>query len=197
MKNLYEILDVEKTASQQDIKNAYFKLAKKYHPDASDKAEIKKFYEISDAYRVLSNPEEKTAYDQTLKSGKIEKILVEEPAPHPTIYKEEKNTDDEFRKREMLSFKRKIFWSAIARVIGLGLLLAVGGYILSALLDGNRLLGAISGSVMGVIWSAFSNFDVDSFIQPERKAKKVKIISWLFFILGLVYFIQLLIRRVF
>ena len=95
----------------------------------------------------------------------------------------------------MLSFKRKIFWSAIARVIGLALLLALGGYILSALLDGNRLSGAISGSVMGVIWSVFSNFDVNSFIQSESKAKKVKIISWLFFSLGFIYFIQLLIRK--
>ena len=197
MKDLYKILGIEIKASPEEIKNAYYKLAKKYHPDASDKAEIQKFYEIADAYRVLSNPAEKTAYDQTLESGKIGRILVEETPAHPTIYAEEKKTDDEFRKREMLSFKRKIFWSAIARVIGLGLLLAVGGYILSALLEGNRLLGAISGSLMGAIWSVFSNFDVNSFIQSESKAKKVKIISWLFFSLGLIYFIQLLIRRVF
>ena len=107
MKNLYEILGIEKTASQQDIKNAYFQLAKKYHPDASDKAEIKKFYEISDAYRVLSNPQEKTAYDQTLESGKIGRILVEEDSAHPTIYKEEKKTDDEFRKRKCSALNEK------------------------------------------------------------------------------------------
>jgi curved DNA-binding protein CbpA len=194
MENLYEILGVQETSSLPEIKTAYFKLAKKHHPDASDRAEIKKFYEATEAYRVLSDPEQRRAYDQTLKGGKIEKILVEEPV-HPTIFKEAGVADEEFRKKEMYSFKRKIYFKAILRIIGFGLALAAIACVFSYILNGNRFIGLLAGLIIGVIWSISSNFDVDSFIQSERNKKITKIISRSAMGLSIAYFIWLLIRR--
>ena len=63
-RDYYEVLELSKGASDEDIKKAYRKLAKKYHPDlnkAPDAAE--KFKEVQEAYEVLSDPQKKAAYD--------------------------------------------------------------------------------------------------------------------------------------
>ena len=58
MKNPYDILEVDRSASAADIKKAYRKLAKKYHPDKSEGSE-EKFKEIADAYDTLTDPKKK------------------------------------------------------------------------------------------------------------------------------------------
>lgn len=67
----YATLGVDKSASEQEIKKAYRKLAVKYHPDknAGDKKAEERFKEISEAYAVLSDPEKKRQYDQFGDSG--------------------------------------------------------------------------------------------------------------------------------
>ena len=64
-KSLYETLGISETASVDEIKKAYRKLARKYHPDVNkDKDAEDKFKEINAAYEVLSDPEKKQQYDQ-------------------------------------------------------------------------------------------------------------------------------------
>lgn len=63
-RDYYEVLNVPKTSSSDEIKSAYRKLALKYHPDRNKSSEAEeKFKEISEAYAVLSDPEKRTRYD--------------------------------------------------------------------------------------------------------------------------------------
>jgi curved DNA-binding protein len=68
----YKILGLEKNASADDIKKAYRKLARKYHPDLNpnDKEAHKKFQQINEANEVLSDPENRKKYDQYGKDWK-------------------------------------------------------------------------------------------------------------------------------
>jgi len=65
-KDYYQILGVSRSASSDDIKKAYYKLAHKHHPDKG--GDENKFKEINEAYQVLSNREKKEQYD---KFGKV------------------------------------------------------------------------------------------------------------------------------
>ena len=65
-RDYYEILEVTKTATVEEIKKAYRKKAIQYHPDKNpgDKEAEEKFKEAAEAYDVLSNPEKRSRYDQ-------------------------------------------------------------------------------------------------------------------------------------
>ncbi len=65
-RDYYEVLGIERTASEEEVKKAYRKLALKYHPDRNpnDKASEEKFKELGEAYEVLIEPQSRAAYDQ-------------------------------------------------------------------------------------------------------------------------------------
>lgn len=64
-KDYYKILGVAREAEQDDIKRAYRKLARKYHPDVSKESDAEeRFKEVNEAYEVLKDPEKRKAYDQ-------------------------------------------------------------------------------------------------------------------------------------
>lgn len=64
-KDYYDTLGIKRGATQDEIKRAYRKLARKYHPDVSQEAEAEqRFKEVGEAYEVLKDPEKRAAYDQ-------------------------------------------------------------------------------------------------------------------------------------
>ena len=65
-RDFYEVLGCDRSATEKDLKKAYRKLARKYHPDSNpdNKEAERKFREISEAYEILSDPEKRKLYDQ-------------------------------------------------------------------------------------------------------------------------------------
>ncbi|MCX4286189.1 MAG: DnaJ domain-containing protein, partial [Clostridia bacterium] len=65
-KDYYKVLGVDKNASQEQIKSAYRKLAKQYHPDLhpGDNAAAEKFKEVNEAYSVVGDPDKRGKYDR-------------------------------------------------------------------------------------------------------------------------------------
>ena len=70
-KDPYSVLELDETATQDEIKKAYRKLAKRYHPDANpgDAKAEERFKEVSEAYEILTDPEKKRQYDQIRQGG--------------------------------------------------------------------------------------------------------------------------------
>ena len=64
--NCYEILGVDKKASDTDIKKAFYKLSLKYHPDKNpgNKEALDMFYQIQEAYKILKDPSKRYVYDE-------------------------------------------------------------------------------------------------------------------------------------
>jgi len=64
-KDYYEVMGVARDATQDEVKRAYRKLSRKYHPDVSTEADAEeRFKEVGEAYAVLKDPEKRAAYDQ-------------------------------------------------------------------------------------------------------------------------------------
>ena len=76
MKDYYEILDLDRDASEERIRKAYRKQAMKYHPDHNpgDLEAEERFKEVAEAYGVLIDPVKRSEYDQWLKSGAQERV---------------------------------------------------------------------------------------------------------------------------
>lgn len=105
-KNYYDILGVSKDASAEEIKKAYLKLAKKYHPDTSkeDNAE-EMMAKINEAYDVLSDERKRAKYDLDLAKGTVESSYVSEEEYEETM----KNYSEKERKvAERLAVKQAI-----------------------------------------------------------------------------------------
>lgn len=85
----YDVLDLDRDATPEEIKAAYYKLAREHHPDvASDNPEVtQKFALISEAYRILSDPQRRHQYDRTLPQKSY-------PLRHPTPEKIWRETTD-------------------------------------------------------------------------------------------------------
>jgi curved DNA-binding protein CbpA len=66
MRNYYEVLGVPQHAGPQEIRQAFRRLARRFHPDAGPEGSGERFQEVSEAYRTLSDPERRRSYDRAL-----------------------------------------------------------------------------------------------------------------------------------
>ncbi len=77
--NYYQILNISRTASLEEIKKAYRRLSKKYHPDSNPgKDAQEQFQRIAEAYAILQDPKKKSIYDRELE--KQEKAVFSKPS---------------------------------------------------------------------------------------------------------------------
>ena len=64
-RDYYEILGVDRSASKEDLKRAYRRMARKFHPDVNkDSGSDERFKEINEAYQVLNDDQKRAAYDR-------------------------------------------------------------------------------------------------------------------------------------
>ncbi len=83
-KDYYKIMDVQRDASQDDIKRAYRKLPRKFQPDVSKESDAeKRFKEVGEAYEVLQDPQQRHAYDQLGKRWQHGQEFRPPPGWHP------------------------------------------------------------------------------------------------------------------
>lgn len=109
MLNYYEILNISRKASQEEIKKAYHIFSRKYHPDNAGEGVRDRFERIQEAYGVLSDEKKKEDYDRSLaagnegrRAGKYRKIknYFENPAYPPDPLKANKFFDSFLEERD-------------------------------------------------------------------------------------------------
>ena len=89
-RNYYEILGVSRQATREEIKKAYRRLVRKYHPDLNpgDKAAAEKIKKINRAYEILSDPERRNKYDREIQEPEEVKAKPEQPLDAAGLYKQ-------------------------------------------------------------------------------------------------------------
>jgi molecular chaperone DnaJ len=81
-KSYFAILEVSSSASPAEVRSAYRRLAKEYHPDYYE-GDSKTFQQIQEAYAVLGDPDKRKAYENTLSSIRIQRTARQSPYPEP------------------------------------------------------------------------------------------------------------------
>lgn len=104
----YKILEIDKNATAEDIKKAYRKLARKFHPDLNpnDKDAHKKFQQINEANEVLSDPEKRKKYDQYGKDWQHAEHFEKQRQSRP---RQETYTAEDFADSDFSSFFQSMF----------------------------------------------------------------------------------------
>ena len=124
VKNYYTILGIASSASKEDIKAAYRKLVRQFHPDRNFGSEDH-FKLIQEAYEILSDDEKRDVYDARL----VYETYVADPNKREKFYEEQKDKPRRYRKSNVKqkAAKRKIYINSSGALVAL-IVLAIAGY---------------------------------------------------------------------
>jgi hypothetical protein len=119
-KNYFEILGIERSATEAQVKEAYFRLAKRFHPDVHHGESLGDlrdpleavFIRLGEAYETLRNANTRSSYEARLQAGRAMPGLPEAPTPPPDPEAMAKQAEDDIRKAEKYIEKEK-YWDAI------------------------------------------------------------------------------------
>ena len=138
MKDYYKILEITTTATKDEIKKAYRKLAKQFHPDkngGNKEAEVK-FKEIAEAYETLSDDVKRSVYDLQMKQKKQEMIKQQEELRHREVLRRQeelKRQEIERQNAQRVSAAQNSNSASLGKVVGGVALVGLGIWALSAL----------------------------------------------------------------
>lgn len=191
MENHYKTLGIERSATPEEVKKAYFEMAKKYHPDSGDESEVRKFHEVAEAYKVLSDKDSRKVYDLSLvaKEGSAKKVETGPKYQSAHVSKRESFRDDELKE-----FHKNRYRKAVFRVVLFSVMLGLIGAIIAIILDGLYWLGGLAGICMGFSFSISQNFKVKSFFKSDKAHKAFRLLTWLLFLVGMGYFVWLIVQ---
>ena len=191
MDDHYNTLGLDHSATPEEVKKAYFTMAKKYHPDSGDESEIRKFHAVAEAYKVLSDSEARKAYDLSLGASKseIKNTHADSSFKPAHISKRESYRDDELKE-----FHKNRYRKAILRVLFFSFFVGAVGGVFGVVLGGLFLFGFLAGVCVGFSFSINQNFNVKTFFRSDKAHKSFRIFTWLLFLGGIGYFVWLIVR---
>lgn len=137
--NPYHVLGVPPDASQNEIKSAYRKLVKEYHPDRnSSEAARNIIVRVNEAYEILSNPERKAIYDR---GWTIQVDLVSDEERQYHEYREafKRKRGEEDRKRRERQLARQRLWFGVLRFVSIGICLFALLLVIDQFLPSNHI----------------------------------------------------------
>jgi len=191
--NYYHILGLQENASLEEIKRAYRRLAREYHPDVTATPEAEaRFKEINRAYDVLSDPLKRADYDRTLHPTEEE---APKPPPEPGTEEAYAWQPQAVPKEEAASAFSRITATIVVFLI-IGAIVEFGlRYIFpeNPLTETNYFfLGLILAIILGVMWGVDNNFDIDAILGPSKAGRFYTFLRSLIYTLVPVYFMAII-----
>ena len=166
-------------------------MAKKYHPDSGDETEVRKFHEVAEAYKILSDTEARKSYDISLGAVEAEAKRVEVKPTHQSVHKQKRA---EYRDDELKEYHRNRYKKAVFRVVLFTLMLGLIGAIIGLILGGVLLWSFAAGLCIGFSFSINQNFKVKTFFKSDNAHKFFRMFTWLLFLGGFGYFVWLIFK---
>jgi len=195
-KTFYQILSIKSDATAKEIKQAYFALAKQYHPDMNN-FDIQTFKKIKESYETLSDNTKRKKYDKLLKINNNKKTSPPPIKYYPPINKKEQND----RQKNFLTFKnqiqKKIIYKIIINFIKFGLIsFFICSYVSTQLNISTYwwilgILGFLFGGLLRTIILINTHFKIKSFFHTPQQLKWYFYTYTIIFDLTIGYFIAL------
>ena len=188
--NYYQILGVAEAATQEEIKKAYRKLARQFHPDVTQTPEAETlFKEVNRAYDILSDPLKRADFDATLHPSETYK----KEAPQP-------GTEEAYAWQPQAPTEET---SSLSRISASAVVFLVGALILELFLrwlfpkipisaPPLYIPGLVFGLIFGIMWGVDNNLDINATLGPTAWGRLYTFLRSIIFTLTFVYFLSLI-----